>query len=263
MPPGDERVGSRRESPVSMMAKPPIAFHYDDPEVVSEWVRGYQNMSPRDTRCFSARLRFIESAGRICRGSRILSVGAGTGDHESRLSVPPICVDASALMSSLQRGKGLITVRASAERLPFEDSSFDLVISIDLSPLHYSADQRLRVLVEFGRVLRSQGRLILLTANERWARLQNLVRFGDPDGDSYYVSPRELARQLRSMGFRILRVPSVERFNMEPRNLLGALFGVNLMNHWTVMVCAKRRPDGSGPWVHALPFLSPDVRYRR
>jgi len=148
-------------------------------------------------------------------------------------------MDRSASMCLVQKEKGLVTVQGDAEHLPFRDSSFELVLAIDLSPLYYSAAQRLRVLVEFKRMLRPRGRIVLLTANERWVRLMSLVRFGNPNADRARVPPAEIDRQLRSLGIRVIRVPSVERIRMEPRNVLGTLFGLNLMNHWTVTVGAK------------------------
>lgn len=80
---------------------------------------------------------------------------------------------------------------------------------------------------------------MLLTANERWVRLTSLIRSGNPNADRYRVQPGELARQLRSLEIRIVRVPRVEYIRMEPRNALGTLFGLNLMNQWTVTVGAK------------------------
>jgi len=207
--------------------------------VVRDWVRGYESMTASDRIRFATRLRLIVEAGEIRLTSRILSIGAGTGHHESHLPVHPICMDRSTRMCSVQKEKGLVTVRGDAEHLPFKDSSFELVLAIDLSPLHYSAAQRQRVLVECRRILRPGGRIVLLTANERWVRLTSLIRSGNPNADRYRVHPRELARQLRSLGIRIMRVPHVEYIRMEPRNALGTLFGLNLMNHWTVTVGAK------------------------
>ena len=222
-----------------MSAPGSLPYYYDEPRVVEEWIRRYETMTPRERRRFDANLQFIGSAGRLPGAARVLSVGAGTGDYEIRLPVRVICVDLSLPMCRVQKHKGLTAVRGAAHLLPFKESQFGLVLAINLSSLHYGPAERQPVLAEFRRVLRKNGRLVLITANERWVRFSSLRRSGDPNKDEYRVHPGRLARELRALGFHVVWGPRIERLRMEPRNALPALVGWNLLNAWTVTLGVK------------------------
>jgi demethylmenaquinone methyltransferase/2-methoxy-6-polyprenyl-1,4-benzoquinol methylase len=67
-------------------------------------------------------------------------------------------VDRSADMLARAAAKGLETVEADAQRLPFEDETFDAVTMISM--LHHVED-RGAALAEARRILRPEGRLVL------------------------------------------------------------------------------------------------------
>jgi SAM-dependent methyltransferase len=94
-------------------------------------------------------------------GPRLLDIGGGTGNYARALrreGWEPVVVDRSAEMLAWAAAKGLETVRADAQRLPFEDETFDA--STMISMLHHVED-RDAALAEARRVLRPRGRLVL------------------------------------------------------------------------------------------------------
>ena len=94
-------------------------------------------------------------------GARLADVGGGTGNYALALrgeGWDPVVVDRSAEMLAYASAKGLKTVRADAQRLPFGAEEFDAVTMISM--LHHVEDFR-AALAEARRVLRPGGRLVL------------------------------------------------------------------------------------------------------
>lgn len=95
-------------------------------------------------------------------GRRLADIGGGTGNYAlvlSREGWQPVVVDRSPEMLVRAAAKGLETVEANAERLPFEDETFDAAIMISM--LHHVND-RGAALAEARRILRPGGRLVLM-----------------------------------------------------------------------------------------------------
>ena len=95
-------------------------------------------------------------------GRRLLDVGGGTGNYSAALREEgwePVVCDRSADMLARASAKGLETVQADAQSLPFEDASFDAVMCVSM--LHH-VDDRPRALAEQRRVLRPGGRGALM-----------------------------------------------------------------------------------------------------
>jgi SAM-dependent methyltransferase len=95
-------------------------------------------------------------------GRRLLDVGGGTGNYAVALrdeGWEPVVADSSRDMLSRARAKGLETVEADAQELPFADASFDAVMCVSM--LHHVPDWP-RALREQRRVLRRGGRLALM-----------------------------------------------------------------------------------------------------
>lgn len=95
------------------------------------------------------------------RSARILDVGCGTGGNLELLSrfgdVEGVDISEEAL--AFCRTRGLAKVRrGAAERLPYEDRSFDLVTALDVVE---HLDDDLAGLREMRRVLRPGGRVLL------------------------------------------------------------------------------------------------------
>ena len=106
---------------------------------------------------------------------RILEIGAGTG-----LNVPHYAPDADVVftepdphMAKRLRLRGVEVVEAGAESLPFEDASFDIVVS---TLVLCTVPDVPATLAEVKRVLKPGGRLVLIehvraepgTSLERW-----------------------------------------------------------------------------------------------
>jgi demethylmenaquinone methyltransferase/2-methoxy-6-polyprenyl-1,4-benzoquinol methylase len=94
-------------------------------------------------------------------GRRLADIGGGTGNYAlalKREGWQPVVVDRSTEMLARAAEKGLETVEADAQRLPFEDRSFDAVAMISM--LHHVEDRR-AALAEARRILRVGGRLVV------------------------------------------------------------------------------------------------------
>jgi demethylmenaquinone methyltransferase/2-methoxy-6-polyprenyl-1,4-benzoquinol methylase len=94
-------------------------------------------------------------------GRKLVDIGGGTGNYALALRLEgwePVVVDRSGEMLARAAAKGLETVQADAQRLPFEDETFDAATMISM--LHHVED-RGAALAEARRVLGSRGRLVL------------------------------------------------------------------------------------------------------
>src|SRR5215212_5143063 len=75
-------------------------------------------------------LRALRAALEGAPGRRLADVGGGTGNYALALrreGWEPVVVDRSREMLAHAAAKGLETVEADAQRLPFADTSFDAV----------------------------------------------------------------------------------------------------------------------------------------
>jgi SAM-dependent methyltransferase len=106
-------------------------------------------------------LRPLRAALKGAPGRRLADVGGGTGNYALALQREgwrPVVVDRSAAMLAHAVAKGLEVVQAVAERLPFDDESFDAVMMISM--LHHVDDPD-AALADARRVLRPGGKLVL------------------------------------------------------------------------------------------------------
>jgi demethylmenaquinone methyltransferase/2-methoxy-6-polyprenyl-1,4-benzoquinol methylase len=106
-------------------------------------------------------LRPLREALRGAPGRRLADIGGGTGNYAlalKREGWEPVVVDRSADMLTQAAAKGLETVEADAQQLPFEDETFDAATMISM--LHHVED-RGAALREARRILRPGGRLVL------------------------------------------------------------------------------------------------------
>jgi len=99
---------------------------------------------------------------------RVLELGAGTGFNvahypsaveELVLTEPSAGMLSRAMRRALTAGFPVRAVQTAAERLPFEDASFDTVVT---TLVLCSVDDQDRVLAEIRRVLRPDGRFLFI-----------------------------------------------------------------------------------------------------
>jgi SAM-dependent methyltransferase len=106
-------------------------------------------------------LRPLREALNGAPGRRLADIGGGTGNYAlalKREGWEPVVVDRSPGMLARAAAKGLETVRANAEHLPFADERFDAALMISM--LHHVDDQS-ATLAEARRILKPRGRLVL------------------------------------------------------------------------------------------------------
>jgi len=104
----------------------------------------------------------LREALRGAPGRRLLDVGGGTGNYALALrdeGWDVVVSDRSPGMLARAAAKGLETVEADAQALPFAAASFDALICVSM--LHH-VDDRPRALAEQQRVLRPGGRGALM-----------------------------------------------------------------------------------------------------
>lgn len=95
-------------------------------------------------------------------GRRLADIGGGTGNYSLALKQEgwaPVVIDRSPEMLARAATKGLETVQADAQRLPFADGAFDAAMMISM--LHHVED-RPAALAEARRILCPGGRLVLM-----------------------------------------------------------------------------------------------------
>ena len=136
------------------------------------------------------------AAGAICKGEKVLDVGCGTGVLTREL---PGCVGATGSVTGFDLSESMLGVarrhcpgvpfhQGSVNTLPFDDASFDVVVSAFMLMFLESPAQALS---EMRRVLRPGGRLVVsvwqgLDNNPTYAALVKVARdiLDDESADS-------------------------------------------------------------------------------
>lgn len=145
-----------------------------------------------------------------CRPGRGLDVGCGTGVLASRLAglgFEMSGIDPSPAMLEVleRRAPEVQSVLASGEDLPFDDSAFDLVLTV--AALHHIAepDAVRRTLAEMVRVCSPGGRIVIWDHNPRnpyWKLL--MARVPQDDGSERLIGEQEIIDGTTQAGGRVL-----------------------------------------------------------
>lgn len=137
-------------------------------------------------------------AARLSDGRDVLEVACGAGqglgvlgDHARRV-VGADYTAALLLMAQTHYAARIPLTRIDAQRLPFSDSSFDVVVMYEA--LYYLAHPD-AFIDEARRVLRPGGRLIICTVNREWAD------FNPSPFSTSYHSATELRTLMEAGGF--------------------------------------------------------------
>ncbi|MGD0913985.1 MAG: methyltransferase domain-containing protein [Terracidiphilus sp.] len=154
------------------------------------------------------------------KGERILDLGCGDGQLTARIAAKGAVmsgVDASAEMVAAARSRGVGSVIAQAEKLPFGDGEFDAVFSN--AALHWVRGQD-EMMAEVHRVLRKRGRFVAEMGGHgniaaiRIALIAVLERngfAGREDNVNYYPSRDAYKRRLEKHGFKVRRMEIIPR----------------------------------------------------
>ena len=129
----------------------------------------------------------------------VLNVGAGTGSYE-----PPsrdvIAVEPSALMRAQRPAAAASCVAAAAERLPFQDRSFDAAMAV--ATVHHWRDP-IAGLREMRRVARRVVVFTCSSSDTAWRRRFWLTRDYLPEVADFSVGRPSLTEQARAIGARM------------------------------------------------------------
>jgi ubiquinone/menaquinone biosynthesis C-methylase UbiE len=138
----------------------------------------------------------------VVRGKTVLDVGCGTGLYSIRLSeggADVTAVDISSKMIEMARRKAQVRSQyiwyeqADMAKLPYENRTFDMVVSI--TALEFAADPLL-ALMEMARVLRPGGKLVVgvLNNDSPWAdaRREHAKREASIYGAAHFFSSSDL-----------------------------------------------------------------------
>lgn len=158
-------------------------------------------------------------------GDHVLDIGCGSG-HSLAMLVALVAhgsvsgADPSPLMAARARSRtaslseaSIVIVTAGVEQLPFEDETFDAVLSVHT--VYFWNDLDL-ALTEICRVLRPRGRLVLAFRTE----LNAAVNASFPSEIYRIRSLAEMAEALTTAGFEAM-VISPDRMDGAPAMLLA------------------------------------------
>jgi ubiquinone/menaquinone biosynthesis C-methylase UbiE len=111
---------------------------------------------------FLGKRKFISTIFPKVKKVKILDIGAGTGGTTKFLKTygEVVGLEANPLAQTLARKRGLKIVSGSAEKLPFEKETFEVVTIFDVL-YHQNIGSDLKVLQEAHRVLKTQGYLVV------------------------------------------------------------------------------------------------------
>ena len=118
---------------------------------------------------------------------KVLEIGCGIGDFVRFLASKGLDVTGIDPYAENQSEKGYHIRRAYAEELPFEDESFDAVVSV--RTLHHTDAKR--TLKEAYRVLKNDGMICI----------SDWKKGADTGIKEEYFSPEELRKMLMEAGF--------------------------------------------------------------
>jgi len=161
--------------------------------------------------------RSLLAGGDIHSASRVLEIGCGTGNYILALQSSAGCagwgIDPSAqmLMYAGQRPGKVIFQSGRAEKLDFEDGSFDLIFSVDV--IHHIQD-RPGSFKEARRVLCQGGKICTVTDSEWIIRHRQPVSVYFPETVEVelqrYPSIASLCSFMEQAGFKDIREETVE-----------------------------------------------------
>lgn len=190
---------------------------------------GFQTVDYSSSSSFRLRNELLCAWIGAVRDLDILDVGCGNGlmtEHLTSLN-RVIGVDFSLGMLSAARRRGLVTVGATAERLPIATGSVDLCLAIEVGQYLPGLET---MLLEMIRVTRPGGRLLVSGLADSWLRrIRAALRRPGPFNPCLH-SPTGVESFLRDAGLSVTRralwfQPTSIRLETSAGARLGALAG--------------------------------------
>ncbi len=145
----------------------------------------------------------------------VLDAGCGNGFIMDNLNENTV-TGIDFCFEMLQRGTGKGFLCADAENIPFSKNTFDVVYSADL--LEHVPNPS-RMVSESSRVLKKNGKLIIITPNGnlRWIlELLDTLKLKVPEGPHKFLKFKELGSILKKNNFKVIRH---EKFIFFPKEL--------------------------------------------
>ncbi|MBN2139315.1 MAG: class I SAM-dependent methyltransferase [Sedimentisphaerales bacterium] len=179
-------------------------------------------------------LEFLKTIDVLKPGDKILEIGCGIGTIVSRLSaegysVAGIDISRRAIAYGLEKYGDINLEVQAAETLPYENQSFDVVLSFDL--LEHIADVD-RHVAEVSRVLRPEGRYLFQTPNKYSNAIAETLSHKSLKWRRAHPSlhtPRQLKRRLAAHGFeaRFIKMNTINEFTLAKlRKRIGPVSGI-------------------------------------
>lgn len=174
---------------------------------------GYDVFLESEGQHLSRRLRDAFDVAELRAGMRVLDVGCGRGEiirHCMRLGIEAYGIDYAEVATLMSRdvivqerqasaGEQPVAAgvcRADAKHLPFPSGYFDRVLLFDVVEHLYPWELQ-QALLDIGRVLKDDGRLVIHTAPNRWYDtyaypMVRFVRRTLGQGENYPKNPRAI-----------------------------------------------------------------------
>lgn len=178
-------------------------------------------------------LEFLALTNVLKPGEKVLEIGCGIGSVVFELSrkgydITGIDISGEAIEYGRKKYGDIRLDVQAAETLPYEDESFDAVLSFDLFEHIASIDKHVS---EVGRVLRSGGHYLFQTPNKYsnviyetlWTRSLQWRRYHPS-----LHSPGQLRRRLARHGFetRFVKMNPINEFTLRKLKKLGPIGSV-------------------------------------
>jgi SAM-dependent methyltransferase len=178
------------------------ADHFD------EVAHAYEDSIPGHVMAHLTRRR-VELARSLAPSGRVLDVGCGTGTLLDAMPAgyEKTGVDVSEQMLVTARDRGLQVQVASADELPFDDGSFDLVMTFAVLHHLVERDKVRRAVAEMCRVTAPGGAILVWDHNRLnpyWPLL--MARLPQDRGDERLVPARVVLEGARSAGMQDVRL---------------------------------------------------------
>lgn len=176
---------------------------------------------------FEGRLRYVVSALKDIKGSKVLDLGCGIGTLMVKLKGFFPNFNLYGVDSSRQMIQNAIvpnTSVADAENLPFSAAEFDAIVMSDVIE---HVDDLDKVMANCARCVRTGGRVIITTPNPFLVPLLNLSgKLGLSFANENQLDLKEMRKSFLSNGFKIIDETTTNLYPFGPHAIRKAFLKV-------------------------------------